>query len=105
MLSGGSLSSWSLTKSAMTVTVHTSERSKSASGSRVKPVGPLLRAKLWPPLLAQVTVNVAVVTETASLKVMAMLALTETSIAPLTGFVTCTSGASSPGAAVRKVKT
>src|SRR5438270_4313273 len=96
MLFGGSTVSWSVTSEASTVTVQLSENAKSTAGSRLNVVGPPLCVAVCEPLVAQLIVYHALETSTASLKVIPMLVLKETSVAFARGEVAVTTGALSP---------
>src|SRR5262245_16506225 len=103
MLSGGSFASWSATRLATIVTVHSSLKPKSAVGSSVKVVGPPLTEAVCEPLLAQEIVYQLPDTLTASLNVTLTFELSGTPVAPFAGFVLLTLGAVSAGAATVRV--
>ena len=77
---------------ARTVTEQASLKTKSASGSRIKDWGPPLTVAVCAPLLEQLSVNQLPLAVTSSLKLIVMVPLIETPVAPLVGFVLETVG-------------
>ncbi len=96
--SGGSITSWSLTCAAKTVTVQVSVGEKSLVGLIVKVVGPpvtVVSATSRVPLSSHTIWNQLPVTLTASLNVMVMSVFCATSVAPFVGVLAVTLGGAS----------
>ena len=91
-LFGGSSKSASVTSAALSVTVQVSPTEKSAAGSREYVVGPGEAVAACAPLAVHVIPYHVSLAETASLKVIDMVASTATPVAPFAGEVEATVG-------------